>query len=197
MNDAVVNKRFNARSICLMAMFLAFLVVGSWITIDTGLLKFTLQILVIFLIGLFFNLKESMIIILTYVLLGLIGLPFFSNFGGGFAYAINPTFGFVYGFIPGLVVMYLFKHFLTDKVTSKKLKIVYQTLSCLSCLLIVYIFGFIHGYIILNFVNGKALGFGYLMSIFIVPYIPFDILKIVVAIVSYNSLGKYLYGGAN
>ena len=65
-------RRETIRNIARMGMFLAFLVVGSWININTGLLKFTLQIMVIFMIGLLFNLKESMIIILSYIFLGLL-----------------------------------------------------------------------------------------------------------------------------
>ena len=73
------------RSIAKMAMLLALLIVSSYISINTGVLKFTLQLLVIFIIGLCSTMLESVIIVSLYIILGVLGLPIFANFGGGFA----------------------------------------------------------------------------------------------------------------
>lgn len=187
-------RRETIRNIARMGMFLAFLVVGSWININTGLLKFTLQIMVIFMIGLLFNLKESMIIILSYIFLGLLGLPVFANFGGGIAYVYSPTFGFVYGFIFALIVMFIFKRFLIEKAKNPVLKLTFQILSCVTALLVVYLMGFMHGELVLNLFGNKGLSFSYLLGLFIAPYIPFDLLKIVAAIFSVNTIGRLVNG---
>ncbi|MFA7222842.1 MAG: biotin transporter BioY [Bacilli bacterium] len=175
------------RSIAKMAMLLALLIVCSYINISVGLLKFTLQLLVVFLIGLYANLYEGMIIIFSYIFLGLVGVPVFANFGGGIAYLVSPTFGFVYGFIPGILIMNLIR-FLFRNVA--KFKVFQYILSCVSCLLIVYIVGFVHGYFILNYYLGKSYDFVSLLGLFILPYIPYDCIKLGVAVVSKLAIDK-------
>lgn len=170
-----------------MAMLLALLIVCSYINISVGLLKFTLQLLVVFLIGLYANLYEGMIIIFSYIFLGLVGVPVFANFGGGIAYLVSPTFGFVYGFIPGILIMNLIR-FLFRNVA--KFKVFQYILSCVSCLLIVYIVGFVHGYFILNYYLGKSYDFVSLLGLFILPYIPYDCIKLGVAVVSKLAIDK-------
>lgn len=175
------------RSIAKMAMLLALLIVCSYINISVGLLKFTLQLLVVFLIGLYANLYEGMIIIFSYIFLALVGVPVFANFGGGIAYLVSPTFGFVYGFIPGILIMNLIR-FLFRNVA--KFKVFQYILSCVSCLLIVYIVGFVHGYFILNYYLGKSYDFVSLLGLFILPYIPYDCIKLGVAVVSKLAIDK-------
>ena len=173
-----------------MAMLLALLIVASYINISVGVLKFTLQLLVVFLIGFFATMLEGSIILVLYISLGLLGLPVFANFGGGIAYLVNPTFGFVYGFIPGILVMGLIKNLFKS---FDKFKIFKYILMCLSCLLVVYIVGFIHGYFIMNYYLNKTYDFTNLLLVFIVPYIPFDLIKMGVAIIAKIALDK-VYG---
>ncbi len=170
-----------------MAMLLALLIVASYINISVGVLKFTLQLLVVFLIGFFATMLEGSIILVLYISLGLIGLPVFANFGGGIAYLVNPTFGFVYGFIPGILVMGLIKNLFKS---FNKFKIFEYILMCLGCLFVVYLIGFIHGYLIMNYYLNKTYDVTNLLLVFIVPYIPFDLIKMGVAIVSKLALDK-------
>ena len=169
------------RSIAKMAILLALLMVSSYITIPVGVLKFTLQLLVVLLIGFYSNLLESIIVIVSYIFLGLVGVPVFANFSGGIQYILNPTFGFVYGFFFGVLVTQLFK-FLFKKCI--KFKFLRYLIISLSCLMTVYFVGFIHGYFIFNYCLGKNYSVANLMMLFIVPYIPFDLIKIGVAILS-------------
>lgn len=191
-----ISKRNNTnkdivRNICVNAMFLAFLVVGSWISVQTGPIKITLQLLVIFLIGLFLNLKQSMILIISYIFLGLIGLPIFASFLGGFAQIYSPTFGFVLGFIPGLITMSLFKKCIIKNENNDNKRVFYMVLSCFTCLLLVYVCGISYGSLILNLVNNSNYSFIKLLSVFILPYLPFDVIKIIVAVLSYEIVRKY------
>ncbi len=173
-----------------MAMLLALLIVASYINISVGLLKFTLQLLAVFLIGFYSSIFEAMIILVLYICLGLVGLPVFANFGGGVAYLVNPTFGFVYGFIPGVLMMFLIKNVFKN---FEKFKIFKYILMCVSCLFIVYFVGFIHGYFVMNYYLNKTYDFYNLLMLFIVPYIPFDLIKIGVAVVTKLALDK-IYG---
>ncbi len=175
------------RSIAKMAMLLALLIVSSYISINTGVLKFTLQLLVIFIIGLCSTMLESVIIVSLYIILGVLGLPIFANFGGGFAYLLSPTFGFVYSFLIGVMVMQVIKNAFRK---IQKYKILEYTLMCLACLFVVYLIGLIHFYFVYNYYLDKSSTFGNAIMLTVVPYIPFDILKIVVAIITKLTIDK-------
>ncbi len=175
------------RSIAKMAMLLALLIVSSYISINTGVLKFTLQLLVIFIIGLCSTMLESVIIVSLYIILGVLGLPIFANFGGGFAYLLSPTFGFVYSFLIGVMVMQIIKNAFKK---IQKYKILEYTLMCLACLFVVYLIGLIHFYFVYNYYLDKSSTFGNAIMLTVVPYIPFDILKIVVAIITKLTIDK-------
>ncbi len=175
------------RSIAKMAMLLALLIVSSYISINTGVLKFTLQLLVIFIIGLCSTMLESVIIVSLYIILGVLGLPIFANFGGGFAYLLSPTFGFVYSFLIGVMVMQVIKNAFRK---IQKYKILEYTLMCLACLFVVYLIGLIHFYFVYNYYLDKSSTFGNAIMLTVVPYIPFDILKMVVAIITKLTIDK-------
>lgn len=175
------------RSIAKMAMLLALLIVSSYISINTGVLKFTLQLLVIFIIGLCSTMLESVIIVSLYIILGVLGLPIFANFGGGFAYLLSPTFGFVYSFLIGVMVMQIIKNAFKK---IQKYKILEYTLMCLACLFVVYLIGLIHFYFVYNYYLDKSSTFGNAIMLTVVPYIPFDILKMVVAIITKLTIDK-------
>lgn len=67
---------------------------------------FTLQTL--FLHYLLFTLgKKTWRCVLTYITLGLLGVPIFA-FGGGFLYVLSPTFGYIVGFLIGTIAAGLF-----------------------------------------------------------------------------------------
>ena len=159
-------------------MMLALLCACSF-SIAVGVLKFTLQLLIVFLIGLLLPLRDGLLILICYLIMGLSGLPVFAGFTGGFSYIYNPTFGFVYGFLPGLIAMRAMMSKAPD--TGKK-RIFFSIFACLLCQLICYFFGFVHGYLILNIRNEAGYTFFKLMSIFILPYIPIDFVKIALSV---------------
>ena len=63
------------KEICLNAILLALLVVSAQISLKVGLTTFTLQLLVVFIITSICSLKNSLIIISCYIIMGLIGIP--------------------------------------------------------------------------------------------------------------------------
>ena len=165
------------------ALFLALLIVSSFISIDVGYCKFTLQLLTVFLIANFLSLADGLIVIGLYIVMGLIGIPVFAGFGGGIAYAASPTFGFVYGFFFVILLNHLFSDVLLKWIGNELWKSLIA--SCVS-LIALYAVGFVHGYLILTLVKGKSdFTLGAAFGLFLAPYIPFDIGKL--AIVSFIS----------
>lgn len=95
-----VSSRMSARDLTYCAMFVALMVVGAKINIvlpiGTGV-TVSLQIMFAVITGLLIGPRDGLISLLVYLLLGLIGLPVYAH-GGGVAYVLRPTYGFLIGF---------------------------------------------------------------------------------------------------
>ena len=82
----------------LCALFAALIAVGAYIRIPTPLAPVTLQTMFVTMSGLVLGWKYATVSALIYVCLGLVGLPVFAG-GGGVSYLLNPTFGYIMGFV--------------------------------------------------------------------------------------------------
>ena len=95
-----MKKKFTTRDLILCALFTALSAIGAFIRIPVPLVPFTLQITFTTLAGLLLGSKKGAISVAVYVLMGLIGIPVFTQ-GGGFSYVLKPSFGFLVAFIIG------------------------------------------------------------------------------------------------
>ena len=82
------------------ALFTALTALGAFIQIPIPPypVPMTLQTAFLFLAGLLLQKREAFFSQVTYVVLGLIGIPIFTK-GGGTGYVFDPTFGYLLGFI--------------------------------------------------------------------------------------------------
>lgn len=83
---------------------------GGWISIPVPFtpVKFTLQTFFVVLSGALLGAKDGMLSQTVYAVMGLIGIPVFSN-GGGFMYVFQPSFGYIIAFpfsafLSGLII---------------------------------------------------------------------------------------------
>lgn len=92
--------RTHTRQMILAALFTALTAIGAFIKIPIPPypIPMTLQTAFIFLSGLLLPAKTAFFSQLAYVLLGLIGIPIFTN-GGGFGYLLDPTCGYLFAFL--------------------------------------------------------------------------------------------------
>ena len=155
------------------AMFIALLVVSSFISIPINQVPYTLQTLVVFIILLILPLKDSIIIFITYLIMGLIGLPVFSGFTSG----ITPTLGFVIGFT---ILPIIYK--ILEKIIKLKNKNISKIINLLICLLILNITGTIFYMLImkLDFISS--------LLICVIPFILIDVVKILASILITNRI---------
>ena len=79
------------------AIFVALMVVSAFIRIPFPLVPLTFQTVVAVLAGLLLGPVYGTAAVGVYIVMGLLGLPVFTN-GGGFAYVVQPTFGYILGF---------------------------------------------------------------------------------------------------
>ena len=84
----------------MICLFTALIAAGAFIRIPIPVVPFTLQFLFTTLAGLLLGGKNGAISVGVYIFLGLLGLPVFAS-GGGFAYVLTPTFGYLIGFGAG------------------------------------------------------------------------------------------------
>lgn len=79
------------------ALFVVLMVVSAYIQIPFPLVPLSFQTVVAVLAGLLLGAGWGSATVAVYVFMGLAGLPVFTS-GGGFAYVLNLTFGYVLGF---------------------------------------------------------------------------------------------------
>jgi len=96
----MTHKKFlSVREICCIAIFTALIAVLSPLAIPMPYgVPMTLQSFIIPFSAVVLGAKRGVIATIAYVLLGAMGLPIFSNFGGGLAWLVGPTGGFLLGF---------------------------------------------------------------------------------------------------
>ena len=93
-----INGKILAVDIAEIALFIVLMVVGTYIQIPFPLVPLTFQTVISVLAGLMLGSKKGMISMSVYCFMGLVGLPVFTA-GGGIAYVLKPSFGYIIGFI--------------------------------------------------------------------------------------------------
>jgi len=160
------------------AVMLALLCVIGMFSVPLGdNIKVSLQLLMVFIIGLTSaSFIDAVIVTGLYLLIGLL-IPVYAGFTAG----ITPTFGFVISFVVLVIPLYF-----SNKLPIKN-QFIRMGIACLVALVICYAIGttFLALYLKLNI--QKAL------LIAVVPYIPFDIAKIIIAIIVVSLLPKKLF----
>ncbi len=95
MQFIIKTMKMKTRDIALSGIFIALLIVCSWLTIPVGAVPITLSLFAVFLIGAMLTPANAVLICFIYLLLGLAGLPVFSGFGAGLYKIIGPTGGYL------------------------------------------------------------------------------------------------------
>ena len=157
------------------AVMLALLCIVGMFSLPLGdNIKISLQLLMVFIIGLTsVSFLDTLIITSLYLLIGMF-LPVFAGFHAG----ISPTLGYVIAF-----VVISFPLYFLNKLKIKN-QFVRMGIACAISLLIVYIIGTVFLALYLKLSIEKAL------LVAVVPYLPFVIAKIVIAVLTVSLLPK-------
>lgn len=105
------NKYSAVRDLVIIALSVALLAVCSYIAIPTPVGHITLQLFAVLLIACTLDLKKSVSAVTIYVAMGLIGLPVFAGFRGGFSVIFEVSGGFLAAFILISVIIPLTRRF--------------------------------------------------------------------------------------
>lgn len=96
----------------LWGVFLLFLTTQIIIPLEP--VPITLQTVGVMLIGLTFTRKMAIQSVMLYLALGLVGVPVFTHFSGGFYKLIGPTGGYLVGFLLAVVCMTSLRKYLDN-----------------------------------------------------------------------------------
>lgn len=182
MSTSVVTK-IKTLDMVYIAMCTILIAVCSWISIPT-MVPFTLQTFGIFLtIGILGG-KRGSLAVLTYLLLGAIGLPVFAGFAGGIGYMMGSTGGYIVGFLFSALVMWAMEFLFGKKKWALPLSMVFGILIC-------YAFGTVWFIIVYTNHTGE-IGVWTALTWCVFPYIIPDILKIVLALTVCKRITKVI-----
>lgn len=167
--------KMNTKGMILAALFAALTAVGAFIRIPIGPVPITMQALFTILAGVMLGARIGAMSQLIYVLLGLIGLPIFSDGTGGLNHVISPSFGYLIGFVISAYVM--------GKIVENSEKITFIKIfaTCILGIIIIYLIGIPYLYVILKNVLVQKITLQYVIKIGFLFFIPGDLLKAVIA----------------
>lgn len=159
------------RNLILTALFAALTAIGAFIRIPFAFSSITLQFFFTAMAGVLLGARWGAASQAVYVLLGLVGLPIFTQ-GGGFSYVLQPTFGFLVGLIPAA--------WLIGYMSRKKSGFWWLCLGCLAGLGVLYLIGMPYMAVILNVYLAKGMSLRSLLMAGMLPFLPGDMVKIAV-----------------
>lgn len=175
------------RDLAYIAVCTALHAVSAWLAFPIGAIPVTLQTLVVCLAAGLLGWQRGFLATLAYLLLGFVGVPVFSGFTGGAFVLLSSTGGYLIGFLFIPLIMGAFLPWAERETGGKKILpyALGATLGVLCC----YAFGTL--WCALG-VNGEAVGLVAAISTCVLPYLPFDIVKIAVAVLLIVKLKKYI-----
>lgn len=184
MKDRIITSRSSSRSItqdvAVCGLFTALIAVGAFIKIvipvGADTMNFTLQWLFVLLAGLLLGSKRAFRSVAVYLITGLIGFPIFAR-GGGPAYLLRPTFGFLLGFALAAWAI----GFLCEKL--RPAKSITWFFTTLAGFVLYYGMGILYFYLITHLLASQTpVGIGVIFGVYCLPTMLPDLMLCVLAV---------------
>lgn len=167
------------------ALFAALICIFAPMSVPIGPIPVSLTNLVLYFAIFIIGTKGTVIAYCVYMLLGIVGLPVFSGFQGGIGKVAGPTGGYLVGFIPMVIVMGIaYEKF------AKKKGIVASVCITIAAMIIGTIVAYALGTV--WFVFQMDCTWAYALEVCVLPFIGFDIAKMVIANVAGRAVRKAL-----
>lgn len=169
------------RDIVYMSVFTAMISICSWISIPASI-PFTLQTMGVFTtVGLLGG-KRGTLTILTYILLGAIGVPVFAGLTGGISVLLGTTGGYIMGFLLSALLMWGIE-------TIMGRNQIVLAFSMVAGLIVCYVFG-TAWFMLIYTQHSGVIGLSTVLGLCVIPFIIPDLIKIGVALFLTNRLKK-------
>ena len=173
----------DVQNLTLIALMAAILCITGPFVIPFGMVPMSLTNMVIYLTIILLDKKKATVSVAIYLLVGFIGLPVFAGFTGGAGKLLGPTGGYLIGYLVlGWIAGTILEVFDEEKSVGKlKFR---QMMALVVGTLGLYLVGTVWLMIQSNLSFASALTIG------VLPFVVFDIMKIVAAVVLGNSIKK-------
>lgn len=169
------------RDIVYMSVFTAMISICSWISIPASI-PFTLQTMGVFTtVGLLGG-KRGTLTVLTYILLGAIGVPVFAGLTGGVSVLLGTTGGYIIGFLLSALLMWGIE-------TIMGRNQIVLAFSMIAGLIVCYVFG-TAWFMLIYTQHSGVIGLSTVLGLCVIPFIIPDLIKIGVALFLINRLKK-------
>lgn len=188
----------NIQNLTLTALMAAILCIMGPIVIPIGMVPMSFANMVIYLTIILLDKKRATISVALYLLIGFVGIPVFSGFAGGAGKLFGPTGGYLIGYlvlswIAGTVLEILNKTNDENKISispSNKVKSVEKNINYEQMLALAV--GNISLYLVgtMWLMIQSKLTFVTALSVGVLPFAIFDVIKIILAISIGNSIKK-------
>lgn len=177
------NNKLKTVEVAYIGIFVAFIAVCSWISIPLAV-PITLQTMAVCITAGLLGTKKSVIAVIIYILLALIGVPVLSEFSSGVGVVFGITGGYIVGFIFTALIVGVMVKLLGKKVWVYALSMFLGIAVC-------YAFG-TAWFVIYNNNSADAVTIGGAISMCVLPFIIPDLVKIAVATLICKRLNKYV-----
>lgn len=169
------------RDIVYMSVFTAMISICSWISIPASI-PFTLQTMGVFTtVGLLGG-KRGTLTVLTYILLGAIGIPVFAGLTGGVSVLLGTTGGYIIGFLLSALLMWGIETIMGRNQIA-------LAFSMVAGLIVCYVFG-TAWFMLIYTQHSGVIGLSTVLGLCVIPFIIPDLIKIGVALFLTNRLKK-------
>ena len=165
------------RDITIIAPCVACICLSAWLAVPIGGVMITMQTAMICLIAGVFGAKRAGIAVVAYLIIGGIGLPVFAGFGGGISRLVSPMGGFLIGFLLLAVVV----GWTSDKSKHKAKNGCRLVIGVLIGMALCYAMG-MAWFACLALQEGGVVNVSILFLSCVLPYLPFDVVKLALAI---------------
>lgn len=168
----------NTHDMTKVSLFTAAAAICAQISVPVGAIPFTLHTLALFLSSAVLGLKNGVLSVFMYILLGCVGLPVFSGFKSGVGVLFGATGGYIWGFlISAAVIGYTVERF--EKSVKHKYALLALTVAAMFAgLIICYLCGCLQ-YALLYTKDGGGLKTAFVTCV--LPFVPTDTVKILIA----------------
>ena len=176
-------RRTKTYDMAYIAIFTVLIAISSWITIPAAV-PFTMQTFAVFFAVSILGGKRGTLAIIVYILLGAIGVPVFSGFGGGIGVLMNTTGGYIIGFLLSALIMWAAESTLGKKLWVQALSMILGLLACYAACTL--------WFMVLYMKTTGDIGLLTVLGWCVIPFIIPDLLKIALALGLRNALKKPL-----
>ena len=173
----------DARRLTLCAVMAAVMCVIAPVSLPIGPISVTGGTLTIYLTACLLGPWRGLAATAAYLLAGFAGLPVFSNYMGGAGRLLGPTGGYLVGYLPmmllaGLAADLAFRHFSGQERKGQVLMLALQFLGMALATAVLYAFGTAW------YCVQAGVGLQAALAACVYPFIPFDLMKMVLALLA-------------